>query len=160
LVSKNHFGAVRDSFDQQARQRTARDRHKTAACQFRKHPCAEAGNTPAGAIDDPGFPHVIADPVKLITKAHALGDVVAEAPKSDDIPSCAQRGCVLEQRRPKSAVPEPEGQRRPGHSHSGNQNRLSTHTRKLVSMSVAASSVPPGTEMPSEISMLMRSVRR
>src|SRR5262249_1333197 len=128
--------------DQKTRQPAARNCHITAAGQFQKDACTEATDASASFIDDPHLSDVISDSVDLIAKPHALGYVIAKAPKIDDITSLPECCAGFNHCGLKSTRPQPEGERWPGHSQTRNQNRFSAHIRKLASTSALASSRP------------------
>src|SRR4029077_7529897 len=90
-----------DLFDQQTRQRAARNCHITAAGRFHKDSFTKTADTSAPSIANPHLSDVVADSIYL-AKPPALGYVLAKAPKIDDITSVAECECVFNQCGPKS----------------------------------------------------------
>ena len=58
-----------------------------------------ASHALASVVDNPHLTHVTANAIDVACQAHALGNIVSEAPEVDDIADCAQRRRVLDQGR-------------------------------------------------------------
>jgi hypothetical protein len=114
LVAKQDFRLALDCREQEPGKVGARQRYVSAAGQLAEHARPEPCYALAPPVHNPHLAHVVADALKLVRKPHPLGDVVAEAPKIDDIAAFAQARLLLNERRCEPCGVEPEGERRPG----------------------------------------------
>src|ERR1041385_5726397 len=65
FIAQYYFRAVPDLFDQQTRQRAARNGHIAAAGQLQKDPCPESADESAPPIDKLEFSEVVTNPIQL-----------------------------------------------------------------------------------------------
>jgi hypothetical protein len=109
LLQGNHFiveddlGFVLNGLEQQAREIAAPERHET--CHLLKHPRSKAGELLAAVIDDPKFAHPPSGVADLVREAHALGNVVSEAPKVDNVAAASKGRRPFDDGRFKSNTP-------------------------------------------------------
>src|SRR5262245_29396710 len=111
LIAKDRLDVAVYLFKQKLRKGATTNRYIASARQFEKNACAEARDSRALSVNNSHVPDVVAGLIDLFDQAHALGDIVAQAPKIDDITATAQRGCVLDDRRLETSCFQPVGKR-------------------------------------------------
>ena len=114
LIVEENLGRGIGRFEQQLRKVAPSKRDETASGQRVEGLCTESRQTLALAADDPEFANVVADRPEACGQPHALGDVVAEAPKVDHITACPEPRSTFDNRRLEARRIEPVCEGRPG----------------------------------------------
>ena len=92
LVAKQDFRLAPDRVEQEPGKIGARQGYEPPASQLAEHARPEPGYALAPPVYDPHLAHAVADAPEIVREPHALGDVVAEAPKIDDIAASRKPG--------------------------------------------------------------------
>ncbi|MFZ3328633.1 MAG: hypothetical protein WA231_23320 [Methylocella sp.] len=131
-VTENGFALTVDLVIDQLGQITTRNAFVPAISERTEYVDAEAAYAAAFRIDEANLLDIVALGLETGEEPHPLRDVVAEAPKIDDIAGCTQTRCSFDQSWLEAVLTEPVSKRRTGNADSGNKDRLVLHCHTLA----------------------------
>ena len=139
FIVEDNLRRAFDLLNQQSRELAASERHIASVGQLSENAGSEASQPLAGLVDNPHLAHVVADAVDVPYQAHALRNVVSEAPEVDDVTARARLRRTFDQGRLKPRGPQPKRKRRSGDSCPRNQNGFAVHAGNVGRETAGAS---------------------